>query len=232
MNDDRTRVEAGLLPFPDQLIVGLCSPDLPISGSANSMAADLENHLARKKLLEYDPEAIEDVRAFRDEVTLYIRPTYLLRACEFLRDEVNLRFRFLADVTALDLYPQEPRFEVVYHLLSLETGERLRLKVRVEGGNPRIPSVVPVWPSANAFEREVFDLFGIVFEGHPLSAQDSDARRLGRPSVAQGLSDRGLSLDVGHAGANSGAGRTGHPQHGPAASLHPRGVAFSAGARW
>jgi NADH-quinone oxidoreductase subunit C len=131
------------------------------------MAVDLENHLARKKLLEYDPEAIEDVRAFRDEVTLYIRPACLLRTCEFLRDEVNLRFRFLADVTALDLYPQEPRFEVVYHLLSLETSDRLRLKVRVEGGNPRIPSVVPVWPSANAFEREVFDLFGIVFEGHP-----------------------------------------------------------------
>lgn len=131
------------------------------------MAADLDNHLARKKLLEYDPEAIEEARAFRDEVTFYIRPAHLLRACEFLRNEVNLWFRFLVDVTALDLYPQEPRFEVVYHLLSLETGGRLRLKSRLEGANPRIPSVVPVWPGANAFEREVFDLFGIVFEGHP-----------------------------------------------------------------
>jgi NADH-quinone oxidoreductase subunit C len=131
------------------------------------MAADLESNLARTKLLEFDPDAIEDARAFRDEVTLYLRPGHLIRACEFLRDEPGLRFRFLADLTALDLYPQEPRFEVVYHLLSLETAQRLRLKVRVGGENPRIPSAVPVWPAANAFEREVFDLFGIVFEGHP-----------------------------------------------------------------
>jgi NADH-quinone oxidoreductase subunit C len=131
------------------------------------MAADLESNLARTKLLEFDPDAIEDARAFRDEVTLYLRPGHLIRACEFLRDEPGLRFRFLVDVTALDLYPQEPRFEVVYHLLSLETADRLRLKVRVGGENPRIPSAVSVWPAANAFEREVFDLFGIVFEGHP-----------------------------------------------------------------
>jgi NADH-quinone oxidoreductase subunit C len=131
------------------------------------MATDLESHLARKKLLEFDPEAIEDGHVFRGEVTLYIRPAHLLRACEFLRDEPGLRFKFLADVTALDLYPQEPRFEVVYHLLAIDKAERLRLKVRVEGTHPRILSVVPVWPSANAFEREVFDLFGIVFEGHP-----------------------------------------------------------------
>ena len=131
------------------------------------MDADLASHLARTKLLEFDPNAIEDARAFRDEVTLYLRPDHLVRACEFLRDEPGLTFRFLADLTALDLYPQEPRFEVVYHLLSLETAKRLRLKVRVSGENPRIPSAVPVWPAANAFEREVFDLFWIVFDGHP-----------------------------------------------------------------
>ncbi|MBZ5668423.1 MAG: NADH-quinone oxidoreductase subunit C [Acidobacteriia bacterium] len=131
------------------------------------MAADLANNLAFKELQKYDPEAIEDARAFRDEVTLYIRPAHLIRACEFLRDEPGLKFSFLADVTALDLYPQEPRFEVVYHLLSIETAERLRLNIRVSGQNPRANTAVPVWPSANAFEREVFDLFGIVFEGHP-----------------------------------------------------------------
>jgi NADH-quinone oxidoreductase subunit C len=129
--------------------------------------ADLENNLAIKKLREYEPQAVEDARCFRDEVTLYIRPGYFLRAAEFLRDEPGLQFSFLADVTALDLYPQEPRFEVVYHLLSLETAERLRLKVRVEGEHSHCMSAVAVWPSANAFEREVFDLFGIVFEGHP-----------------------------------------------------------------
>jgi NADH-quinone oxidoreductase subunit C len=131
------------------------------------MAANLETNLALQRLQEFEPEAIEDSRIFRDEVTLYIRPAYFLRACEFLRDEPGLKFSFLADVTALDLYPQEPRFELVYHLLSLETAQRLRLKVRVAGENPHFLTAIPVWPSANAFEREVFDLFGIVFEGHP-----------------------------------------------------------------
>ena len=131
------------------------------------MATDLESNLALKKLRESDPDAVEEARIFRDEVTIYIQAAHLLRACEFLRDEPGLKFSFLADVTALDLYPQEPRFEVVYHLLSIETAQRLRLKVRVPGENPRCITTVPVWPAANAFEREVFDLFGIIFEGHP-----------------------------------------------------------------
>jgi NADH-quinone oxidoreductase subunit C len=131
------------------------------------MADNLETNLALQKLRGYDPEAVEDAHLFRDEVTLYIRPAHFLRVCEFLRDEPGLKFSFLADVTALDLYPQEPRFEVVYHLLSLAAAQRLRLKVRLSGENPRFITAVPVWPSANAFEREVFDLFGIVFDGHP-----------------------------------------------------------------
>jgi len=131
------------------------------------MTADPQNSLAWQKLQAYFPDAIENVTSFRDEVTLYIRPALLRHTWEFLRDEPGLEFRFLADVTALDLYPQEPRFEVVYHLLSLENGQRLRLKVRLPGENPAVPSAVPVWPSAIAFEREVFDLFGITFEGHP-----------------------------------------------------------------
>jgi len=131
------------------------------------MAADLQNNPALLKLREYEPEAVEDAIIFRDEVTFYIRAPFFLRVCEFLRDEPTLKFSFLADVTALDLYPQEPRFEVVYHLLSIETAQRLRLKVRVSGENPHCLTAVPVWPAANAFEREVFDLFGINFDGHP-----------------------------------------------------------------
>jgi NADH-quinone oxidoreductase subunit C len=147
------------------------SPDLftnlPITGSVDSMTPELETNPALQKLRAHDPEAVEDTRAFRGEATLYIRSAHLLRACEFLRDEPGLKFSFLADVTALDLYPQEPRFELVYHLLSIETAARVRLKVRVSGEDPHVPSVFPVWPSANAFEREVFDLFGITFDGHP-----------------------------------------------------------------
>jgi len=131
------------------------------------MSANLESNLALQKLQAYDPEAVEETRTFRDEVTLYIRQAHFLRACEFLRDEPGLEFTFLTDVTALDLYPQEPRFEVVYHLLAMKTVQRLRLKVRVPGDNPRFITATRVWPAANAFEREVFDLFGVIFDGHP-----------------------------------------------------------------
>jgi len=131
------------------------------------MPSDLESSLALTKLREFAPEAVEDAREFRGELTIYIRPEALVRVCEFLRDEPGLTFKYLSDVTALDLYPNEPRFEVVYHLLSLQTAERLRLKVRASGENPRVDSLVLVYPSANAFEREVYDLFGIQFAGHP-----------------------------------------------------------------
>ncbi len=131
------------------------------------MTVDLESNQALKKLREFEPGAVEEARVFRDEVTLYIRPAHFLRACEFLRDEPGVKFSFLADVTALDLYPTEPRFEIVYHLLSFATAQRLRLKVRVGGEDPRFVTAVHVWPAANMFECEIFDLFGVVFEGHP-----------------------------------------------------------------
>jgi len=131
------------------------------------MPSDLESNLALKKLREFAPEAVEDAREFRAELTICIRPDRLIRVCEFLRDEPDLTFKYLSDLTAVDNYPNEPRFEVVYHLLSLQNAERLRLKVRVGSENPRVDSLVPVYPCANAFEREVFDLFGIHFAGHP-----------------------------------------------------------------
>ncbi len=131
------------------------------------MPSDLESNLTLKKLREFSPQAVDEVREFRGEITIYLRPEMLIRACEFLRDEPNLSYRFLSNVTAVDLYPNEPRFEVVYHLLALKNSERLRLKVRIGGDNPSVDTLVPVYPCANAFEREVFDLFGIQFAAHP-----------------------------------------------------------------
>jgi NADH-quinone oxidoreductase subunit C len=131
------------------------------------MPGELEKNPVLTKVRQFDAEAAEDSKTFRGELTLYIRRQSLRRTCEFLRDAPGLRFQFLSDITAVDLYPNEPRFEVVYHLLSLDTAERLRLKVRVSSQDPKVDSLVPVWPCANAFEREVFDLFGILFEGHP-----------------------------------------------------------------
>jgi NADH-quinone oxidoreductase subunit C len=140
------------------------------------MASDL----AVQKLQQFDPEVVEDVQTFRGETTLRIRSSRLLSVCEYLRDEPELSFKYLSDVTALDHYPNEPRFETVYHLLSFETNQRLRLKARMESENPRIDSMVPIWPAANAFEREVFDLFGIDFKGHP------DLRRILMPEDWEG----------------------------------------------
>jgi len=107
------------------------------------------------------------VLEFRGETTIVVPREHIRRAAEFLRTEPSLQFTFLSDITTVDRFPLEPRFEVNYHLLSIERGMRLRLKVRLAGNDPNVLSVVPVWPTANWHERESFDLFGIRFEGHP-----------------------------------------------------------------
>ena len=111
-----------------------------------------------------------------DMPTVYVDCEHLLDVSRILRDSSALEFAFLADVTAVDYLPREPRFEVVYHLASLgaafsQSGQapparRLRLKVRIAGDDARIPSVSGIWPTAGWPEREVWDLFGIVFDGH------------------------------------------------------------------
>ena len=98
-----------------------------------------------------------------------------------LRDRPELRFAFLAELTAVDYHPREPRFEIVCILVSLEHRHRLRIKVRVPGDDARMRTVSDVWPAANWLEREVWDLFGIVFEGHP------DPRRLLMPEDWEGF---------------------------------------------
>ena len=116
-------------------------------------------------LLEFDPGALADGKYDRDELTLVVPPEHIRPVCEFLK--VRQGYRYLSDVTAVDWYPSEPRFEVVYHLYCHERKQRLRLKARLAGDHPEIASVVPVWGAANWYEREVFDLFGIQFAGHP-----------------------------------------------------------------
>src|SRR4029079_13435825 len=92
-----------------------------------------------------------------------------------LRDRPELRFALLAEVTAADFHPREPRFEVIYLLVSIQHRMRVRLKVRLQGEDARVATVSGLWPSAGWLEREVWDLFGIVFDGHP------DLRRLLMP---------------------------------------------------
>jgi NADH-quinone oxidoreductase subunit C len=99
------------------------------------------------------------------ERTVVIAPERLVEACRFLKHE--LKYERLSTVTAVDRYPSEPRFEVVYHVHSISRKERLRLKCFLTGDNPEIDSATAVWRSANWYEREVFDLFGIRFRNHP-----------------------------------------------------------------
>jgi NADH-quinone oxidoreductase subunit C len=104
--------------------------------------------------------------AVRDH-TLYVPADRLVEICTFLRDDSELGFTMLSWVGGVDLLPQEPRFELVYHLLSIEQNCRAVLKVRVQEAEPRVPTVTGVWPTANWHERETYDFYGIVFDGHP-----------------------------------------------------------------
>jgi NADH-quinone oxidoreductase subunit C len=127
----------------------------------------LKGHPAVAKLLAWNPASVTGVKFDRDEMTVNVERSNVREACALLRDDAECAFNFLSDLTCVDWFPAEPRFEVVYHLLSIPNKERVRLKVRLDGASPVVDSVTPVWAGANYFEREVFDLFGIRFSGHP-----------------------------------------------------------------
>jgi NADH-quinone oxidoreductase subunit C len=120
-----------------------------------------------QRLQEWDAQAVAEVIEFRGETTVVVPREHLRRAAEFLVNDRALQFTFLSDITAVDKFPIEPRFELNYHLLSLEYRKRIRLKVRIPGNDPVVHSVTSIWPAANWHEREAFDLMGIRFEGHP-----------------------------------------------------------------
>ena len=120
---------------------------------------------------EFEPVIIESHCNLGEE-TLVLSPSGLRQVALTLRDDPNLDFQTLMDLTAVDHFDRQPRFELVYHLWSLSRSARLRLKVPVDGIEPQLDSVCHIWPVANWYEREVYDMFGIRFRGHP------DLRRL------------------------------------------------------
>ena len=128
---------------------------------------DLEQNPIIAKIRAWRPEAVAGLISFRGELTLLVPREHLRPLAEFLAGDADLAFTYLSDVTGVDRFPIEPRFELNYHLLSISRRETLRLRVRLPGESPVIETVVPVWPTANWHEREIFDLFGIRFEGHP-----------------------------------------------------------------
>ena len=135
------------------------------SGDTNAPETSLDPVLAA--LQEKLGDVVVSTHCFRGDRTLVIDRGAVLELCQFLRDEEDYSFDLLSDITAVDYLGRQPRFEVVYHLYSIEKNHRLRLKVPLEEGDAKIPSVVPVWPGANWLEREAWDLYGIEFEGHP-----------------------------------------------------------------
>jgi len=120
-------------------------------------------------------ERFPDVATARGEVTVVVDPEEVIAALTFLRDEAGLEFGWLADLSATDWPEREPRFWIAYHLFSMAHGHRVRVKAGLPPEEPRIASVTGLFPTANWLEREVFDMYGVTFEGHP------DLRRILMP---------------------------------------------------
>ena len=139
---------------------------------------NLKDRAVAAALAAFDGDAITGGKFDRNELTLEIAPAKIVSVCGFLK--YDQKFVRLSAVTGVDRYPAEPRFEVVYHLHSIERNERLRLKCRLPGADPTIESVCSVWRGANWYERETFDLFGIKFTNHP------DLRRIMMPDDWEG----------------------------------------------
>ncbi len=124
-----------------------------------------ENHRAVVKLREKFAGSVLEVKEFRGEVTVTVKKEEIVAICTFLRD--SLKYNLLSDVTAVDYLGREPRFMMVYNLYSIPGKDRLRVKAPVEESPAVVDTVSTVWSTADWLEREVFDLFGITFTGHP-----------------------------------------------------------------
>ena len=131
-----------------------------------------------QKLNQRFVDVIQEMTIALDEISLEISAEQLLEVCLALRDEADFKFELLVDICVVDYSDygvsewHKPRFAVVYHFLSLVHNQRLRLRVFATAEPPQVPSVITLWPAANWYEREAFDLYGVFFVGHP------DLRRL------------------------------------------------------
>jgi NADH-quinone oxidoreductase subunit C len=118
-----------------------------------------------EELKQKFPEAVEETKSHLGEDTITLKREYILPVCKYLKSQ---GYNFLSDLTGLDLgADKEPRFQVLYHLYSISTHKRLRLKVTLPPENPEVESVIPIWKTADWFEREAYDMFGITFTNHP-----------------------------------------------------------------
>jgi NADH-quinone oxidoreductase subunit C len=137
--------------------------------------------LLAQDLRKADSDAVLDTLFFRDRATLIVDPARVRPTLEWLKGR---GYGFLASVHGVDYYPEEPRLGVLYELLDMERVDRLTVKARVHTEKPELESAVPLWTAANVQEREVYDMFGVVFEGHP------DLRRILMPDDYEGFPQR------------------------------------------
>ena len=146
-----------------------------VTESPSQKASVVAEHLR-----SWNSKAVAEVLEFRGETTIVVPREFLRGAAERCREDAALDFNLLTDATCVDRFPHEPRFELNYHLVSIARRDKVRLKVRLSGGDAVVDTLVTVWPGANWLEREIFDLFGIHFSGHP------DLRRILLPDNWEG----------------------------------------------
>ena len=134
-----------------------------------------------EQLRAWNAQAVSQVVEYRGETTVVVPRELLLATAQQCKENPALNFNLLSDATCVDRFPVEPRLELNYQLVSLARRERIGLRTSISAQNPVVDSLVPVWPGANWMEREIFDLFGIRFEGHP------DLRRILLPNDFEGF---------------------------------------------
>ncbi len=136
----------------------------PTLANKAAVLEGMPDHPAVKALEAWNAVALVDARFDFGELTLTIAPDQIRAAAAAVQ---AAGYNFFEDMTAVDWYPSAPRFQLSYHILSHAFKERIRLRVLLDEVDPSVESITPVWAGANFYEREVFDLFGIRFEGHP-----------------------------------------------------------------
>lgn len=127
----------------------------------------MEASITLRKLTQKFPDDVVGTHNYRGDDTAIVKKERIRDICLFLRDDPELLYNFMMDLTVVDYLGRDPRFEVVYHLYSLAHNQRVRLKALVPESDLTIDSVVPVWIAADWFEREAYDMYGVVFQGHP-----------------------------------------------------------------
>lgn len=142
---------------------------------------NLNANVVVEQLQAWNSAAVAQVIQFRGETTIVIPKDLLRAAAQQCKENPALQFNLLSGATCVDRFPMEPRLELNYHLVSMSRRDRVRLRTFTSTQNPVVDSLFPVWPGANWLEREIFDLFGIRFTGHP------DLRRILLPDGFEGF---------------------------------------------